>query len=643
MTQLPFDAFLPQTDWRPTPVSQLPSWAGAKRVSFDIEACDPQLKKLGIGVRRDGYMVGYSFSIEDGPSHYVPFRHEGGDNLDEAQALAYLRDQAASFEGILTGGNLGYDLDYAAHNKAVFRKVKQVRCIQVAEPLINEHRLRYGNDALADIYSVPRKKEDLLRQAASIYKVDPKAGLYKLPARFVGEYAQWDAEMCHRILRKQERIIDDEDMWQIFDLECRITPILVKMRRRGVKIDLDRLAQVTNYLLVQEQKMCDEINLLSSVKISPSDLKKESRLGPFLRSNGFEPEKTATGKDSITKDWLDSLDSPVAKKLNEARAFATMVSFAEGLPRYITPEGRVHPTFNQLKTDKDGERGTSHSKQKKTKGAISGRMSSTDPNAQQQPVRMGALWRAIYRPDYGQWFSSDYSQQEPRLTVHYAEITGCMGAAEAAQRYRDNPAEDNHDMMAELTGLPRKQAKAVFLGKCYNMGEAKFCEQLGLPTAIGETRSGRKILVAGPEGKAILEQFDRAVPFVKQLNDKVEGKARRRGEIRTLLNRVIHFPVDEYGNYDWTHKALNRLIQGGAADQMKKAMVDADAAGIRLQLQVHDEVDFSAHSVDEAEKLAEIMRNAVPLRVPSKVDLESGPSWGEIDEKGRAQCARFYK
>jgi DNA polymerase I-like protein with 3'-5' exonuclease and polymerase domains len=213
---------------------------------------------------------------------------------------------------------------------------------------------------------------------------------------------------------------------------------------------------------------------------------------------------------------------------------------------------------------------------------------------------------------------------------------------EAAQQYRDNPLVDCHDMSAKITGLDRKDAKQIFLAVCYSMGGAKLCRQMGLETAIKELQDGRKIEVAGAEGQAILNQFDERMPFVRQLNKMVEKKAKRRGEIRTLLGRVIHFPTDEYGNFDWTHKALNRLIQGGSADQMKKAMIDADAAGIRLQLQVHDEVDFSATSMAEAEKLAQIMRDAVSLGVPSRVDLECGPSWGEIDEKGRKQCEDFY-
>ncbi len=639
--QLPFPSFLPVTTWQPPNMAKLPSWADAKRVSYDIETKDPQLKKLGIGVRRpDSHMVGYSFSIEDGPKHYVPFRHEGGDNVDEQAALKYLRDQAQNFTGVLVGGRLSFDLDFTSEEGAVFRKVKWFRDIQVAEPLLDEHRNRYGNDALSEKYNVPGKDEALLREAAATYGIDPKSEMYKLPARFVGAYAERDAEMCHDIIRKQEQRIEDEELWDIYNLESKLLPILVKMRRRGIQVDLKRFEKMRTHLDKMRSSVCDEINKNVKIKIAPTDLKNSQALGNMLTAEGVNVPKTPTGGHSIVKEWLANESHPACKMLNNARSMATMISYSNSLEKYITPAGRVHPTFNQLKTDKED--------QSDTKGTVTGRLSCNDPNEQQQPIRhptMGAIWRGIYIPDFGDegiWVSSDYSQQEPRLTVHYAELTSCRGGREAAQQYRDNPLVDCHDMSAKITGLPRKDAKQIFLAVCYSMGGAKLCTQLGLPTAIKKLRDGRKILVAGAKGQSILDQFDNRMPFVRQLNKQVADKAKKRGEIRTLLGRAIHFPTDDYGNFDWTHKALNRLIQGGSADQMKKAMVDADEAGIRLQLQVHDEVDFSARSMEEAEKLAQIMRDAVPLRVPSRVDLECGRSWGEIDDKGRQQCQEFY-
>ncbi|MEE8181749.1 MAG: DNA polymerase, partial [Candidatus Thorarchaeota archaeon] len=144
------------------------------------------------------------------------------------------------------------------------------------------------------------------------------------------------------------------------------------------------------------------------------------------------------------------------------------------------------------------------------------------------------------------------------------------------------------------------------------------------------------------QGQAVINKFHNEVPFIRELAQKVERKAKNVGTIVTLLGRHIHFTKDELGNFEWTYKALNRLIQGGSADQMKKAMVIADQLGIKMQLQVHDELDFSSRSPAERAELAQAMRDAVPLLVPSVVDEESGDSWGEINEEGRVQCQEFY-
>ncbi len=641
MLQMPFPSFLPQANWQPTSVDQLPVWDSSVRVGLDCETRDPQLRKLGIGVRRDGKLIGYSFAFEDGLGYYIPFGHEGEGNLDKETCLRYLRDQAKHFTGTLVGANLQYDLDYLAEEGVVFKKVKMFRDVQIAEPLINEHRLKYGLDALAKIYNMPGKDETLLRQAAAVYQINSKSELYRLPPRFVGAYAEQDAHLPMQILRKQERILEDEDLWGIYDLESKLIPINVKMRRRGVLVSQDRLAQITNHIKGMEQKLCDEMNRLSTVSIAPSDLKKASALAPLILSLGYEPPKTEkTKKYSITKDYLKTLDHPIAVLLNQARAFSTMGGFCKGIPRYLTDKSRVHCTFNQLKSDKGDGSGD-------TKGAVSGRYSATNPALQQQPIRhatLGYLWRGIYLPDEGcDWTTSDFSAQEPRLSVHYAELTGCTGAEAAGDRFRNNADEDAYEFMVKATGFDRNSIKAIILGISYGMGEVKLCKSLGYPTVIEKDWKNRNREVAGFEGKAVMSKFNSTVPYIAELKKRAVDKAEKTGVIRTLLGRAIHFPTDGVGNFDWTYKALNRLIQGGSADQMKQAMIDADEAGLKIQIQIHDELDMSTRNREESNLLAEVMTHAVKLKVPTKVDLEIGPSFGEINEKGLKMCKEFYK
>ena len=162
------------------------------------------------------------------------------------------------------------------------------------------------------------------------------------------------------------------------------------------------------------------------------------------------------------------------------------------------------------------------------------------------------------------------------------------------------------------------------------MGSAKLAKSIGMPTKFITLSSGKMLEVAGDEAQAVLDKFNGQLPFVSQLAKMCEGKAKRVGYLKTLTGRRCRFPwVEEEKRYDWVFKALNRLIQGSSADQTKLAMVEADAAGFRLQLQIHDEIALSVDDREQGEALGKLMCECIDLNVPSKVDVEIGPSWGE--------------
>jgi DNA polymerase I-like protein with 3'-5' exonuclease and polymerase domains len=607
----------------------LPSWKGAGRIAVDIETCDPDLLNTGPGVRRKGFIAGIGFAIEDGPGFYLPIAHQGGDNMDPVQVLNYYRDQAKTFTGDIAGTNLTYDLDFLAEVGIEFSSAKWFRDIQVAEPLLDELQDRYNLNAIAQRYGLGGKEQTLMKEAADAYGLKGRLGanIWKLPARFVADYGIQDCFLPLQILRKQERRIDEEGLWDIYNLESRVLPVLLKMRRRGVRFSHDRLDHVERWSVEEERKALGIVRQETGINISVGDVWAP---GPFVRALkeiGVTPPRTAkTGKDSVTAELLASIDHPAAAAMARARKVNKLRStFVASIRNYAIGD-RIHCVLNQLRREKDtGDLG----------GAAYGRLSSEHPNMQQQPARdpeMGPLWRSVYIPDEGGlWARCDYSQQEPRLLTHYAELCRLRGAKEAADHYRNDPNADNHQMMADLTGLPRLQAKNIFLGLCYGMGSAKLAQELGLPTKwIFSRRWGRMIEVAGPEAKAVLDQFNRRAPYVKALAAKCETEADSKGYIRTLLGRRCRFPEKENGGWDWTHKAGNRLIQGGGADQTKAAMIAADEEGFLLQLQVHDELDQTVGSEAEAVELAKIMREVVTLRVPTRVDPETGPSWGEL-------------
>jgi DNA polymerase I-like protein with 3'-5' exonuclease and polymerase domains len=636
--------FDPQTDWRPPDMSALPSWAGARRVAYDIETKDPLLKQLGIGTRRGGYVVGFSFAIEDGPSAYLPIRHEGGGNVDEAKALRYLREQARNFTGELVGANVAYDLDYSLNEGIDFRSVKYIRDVQIADPLIWELHDRYSLNEIAARHGLPGKNTDTLELAAKAYGLSAKSDLHQLPAEYVGEYAEQDARALLPILRRQERLIDEQDLWDVYNLESRVTPVLVRMRRRGIRVDLNRLEQIEDWSLREEARCLEEVRVATGVRIGVGDCMNSRLVAPALEAVGVKLGKTSVGTPSIDKDVLASVDHPVAKSLAWARKVHKLrTTFAASVRKYIT-DGRIHCTYNQIaREDEKGDQ----------RGARYGRLSCVDPNLQQQPARdeFAKRWRSIYLPEEGALFvSNDYSQQEPRWTTHFAAECNLPGARDAAQAYRDDPLLDNHDFMARITGLPRKFAKNVYLGLCYGEGGAKLSRDCGLPTrwalstgrkvefydtreeALAErTRQGEGYVfeTAGEEGQAIIDKFDARAPFIRQLARKCQDVAASRGYIVTKGGRRLHFPQRPDGSYDWTHKALNRLIQGTSADQTKRALVALDAEGHRIALQIHDEIAGSVPDRTVADRWAEIMANAMPARVPFRVDVEIGPSWGE--------------
>jgi len=638
--------FEPTVAWTAPRISDLPSWAGVKRLAIDVETCDPFLRKLGPGVRRGGYMVGVSFAIEGGPAFYLPFAHEADeDNLDPGKCFEYLAEQARAFKGELVGANLSYDLDYLEESGVCFANTAAYLDVLNAEPLLDELSGNYSLNTVSKRHGFEGKDELMLGQAAEAYGVDPKGGLWRLPGRFVGAYAEGDVTLPLKVMRSQEKQLEGQELGAVWDMECQLLPVLLTMRRRGVRIDFDQLERVEAWSRVRAAECLSVIKDLTGVVVGPDDLMKPDALAPALQKIGIEiPLTPKTGKPSITAALLENIDHDVARSILKARkATKVRTTFCASLREHETG-GRIHCTFNQLRAVRDGS-------DDDERGARFGRLSCSAPNLQQQPARdpkIGPMWRAVYVPDEGaEWSQLDYSQQEPRWLAHYAELLDnppLRRAREIAARYREDPAADIHTAMTQMIHgedtwnawdkrtrrINRGICKQIFLGLCYGMGGAKLCRELGLETKwTYSARLGKMIEIAGPEGEALLERFNNEVPFVRGLAKRCESRAKEMGFIRTAGGRKCRFPR-EGGKLQWTHKALNRVVQGSAADQTKLAMIRGHRAGIPMQLQVHDELNLSVTDHAPAHELAEIMRTALPANVPFKVDPKFGPNWGEL-------------
>jgi len=463
-----------------------------------------------------------------------------------------------------------------------------------------------------------------------------------------------------QLFRRQERRLDEDNLWRVFDLESRVLPVLVRMRRRGVRVNEEKLAAVENWSLHEEERALREVAKRTGIKIEVGDTMKAEVVAKAIEAVGFTLNRTSTGLPQVDKLVLNSTGEVGALIQRARKVFKLRSTFAEQTRRFIV-NGRVHCNYNQMVRPKD----SSEDSGDETKGARYGRVSCNDPNLQQQPSRddetplgkqlgfepFAAMWRGIYEPEEGGlWGSADYSQQEPRLQAHYAILMAASakpckgfssadcerliaGAERIEQIYRDNPRVDPHQITADMTGLPRKDAKTIYLGLCYGMGGGKLALQLGLPVIIRSftNEEGKKIeyLAAGPEAQAILDQFDAGAPHVRALSKRVKAKVQDCGYIVTLGGRRCRFPKGRRG-YEWTHKSLNRLIQGSGADQTKAAMVELDKQGYFLQLQIHDSIEATVSSEKETEQISNIMRDIIELRVPVRVDYKSGCSWGAV-------------
>ncbi len=638
--QMPLVA--PPITWQAPRVSDLPVWTDAKRICLDVECRDDNLYELGPGVRRGGYVCGIAFAIEDGPAHYLPIRHEGGGNLAAEHVWSYVRDQALAFSGEFVFNMAPYDLDYLWENGVSTDHCK-ILDVQNAEPVLDEFQKTYGLDAICARRGLPGKDEQELRDHAKAWGVDPKTGLWRLHAGAVGRYGEQDVRAPLALLRAQEKELEEQGLLPTFDLECRVTPPLVRMTRRGLRVDIDELDRVEAWAKGRLEDYLKQIHFLSGVQINSINNAKE--VARALKACGIDvptPVHAGTGKPtpSVTKLWLQQQTHEVAQAVISGREFAKLLStYVEGFRKHLVRD-RIHPSFKQLRGASDEDESEDDEG-----GARFGRCSARHPNVQAQMKRSREIlrrWRKVLVADKGkQWISGDFSSQEPRWTVHYSEICRLPGARAAGDAFRGDPLLDPYKLIVDLVktgnepdlGKLRDDMKEVYLGRCYGMGGGKLAKKLKLPTEWRTNqRTGYTYEAAGEEAQAIIDRFDRGVPYVRALARLCTKAAQSKGYILGVDDRHIRFELNGDGSLVDEHKALNKLIQYAAAWQTKKALVQLDREGFPLQLTVHDEFDYSEDDDDRARHMAEVMCEVHRLRVPSRVDVKKGPSYGELEK-----------
>ena len=615
---------MPEVDW--VAPDEFPDLRSCDYIAIDLETCDPNLLTKGPGwVRKDGFIVGVAIAAGDFTGYY-PIKHEGGGNISGNLVKRWLKDQLATPHIPKIMHNALYDLGWLRSANIPIQG--QIIDTMIAAPLIDENRFSYSLNNLGRDYLSKYKEERGLRAAAKAFGVDPKKDLWKLPARYVGHYAEQDARMTLELWKTLQIQINKQKLDSIFDMETKLLPVLLDMKQCGVKVNVQKAELVKKDFKSKEQKLLLDIKKETSIELEPWVSTSIAKIFEYYKIPFEKTDKT--NKPSFTKAYLQACPHPIAAKILKVRELnKAQTTFIDSIINHAYKD-RIHCEFHQLRSE-DG-------------GTVTGRFSSSNPNLQQIPARdpeIKKVIRGLFEPEFSEkWGSFDYSSQEPRLLVHYCaslnENEKHPLIDEVVQKYHEGD-DDFHQMVADLAGITRTQAKTVNLGIMYGMGQGKLASTLDITV---------------DEAKELLNQYHEKVPFVKGLANRISSHAQNFGRIRTILGRKCRFDLWEPCTFGYnkalphedaikeyspqklkrafTYKALNKLIQGSAADQTKKAMLDCYEKGHLPLLTVHDELCFSIHSQEQAREITEIMETGLELKVPSKVDQELGDNWGEV-------------
>ena len=627
--------FTAQTEW--VCPEHFPDLSKYDEIAIDLETWDPDLKTKGsASTRGEGDVVGIAIAVSNWVGYY-PIAHQNGPNLERKKVLEW-------FQGVLKTDskkifhNAIYDMCWIRRLGLTVHGT--IIDTMIMASLVNENRYRYDLSSVSYAYTGMRKNETVLNQTAKDWGIDPKAEMYKLPAMYVGEYAEKDAEITLALWQELKKEIIHQELESIAKLETRTFPCILDMKWNGVRVD-EQQVSILEAKLKRTFDEClkrvkDEIGFYPEVWAASSIAK----VCEHLNISDFERTEK-TNKPSFTKNYLSRHENKFIKAIATARNVDKLSNtFLNSIKNYVH-KGRIHADIHQL-------RGTQG-------GTVTGRLSYSHPNLQQLPnyTDIGAGIRSIFQPEEGcDWGCFDYSQQEPRLVLHYAaETPGITGLSSTLEEFNAKGSEaDFHKIVAKMAKIERKEAKTINLGLFYGMGKAKLQTQLG----INDTEKATELL----------NNYHQRVPFVKQLIKNVMDRAQKRGRVRTLLGRMCRFDLwepkqfgmhkamgfqqacDEIGQGNikraYTYKALNKLIQGSAADMTKKAMADLYDEGITPMIQLHDELDISVENDAQAKKIKDIMENVVELRVPNKVDYEKGSNWGSIESEEEGLDENFF-
>jgi DNA polymerase I-like protein with 3'-5' exonuclease and polymerase domains len=636
-------------------------------VAIDLETSDPNLKTKGLGaVRKDGFVTGIAIATKK-QTFYFPLAHAMTDNLPVKETWDYLNEKLFKNKDIRkVFHNAIYDVCWIRSSTGEMPQGELLDTM-IAASVIDETRMKYSLDAISKIYLNETKYKYDLTDKVKAWSdgviQDPMTNMEKLPYSLVKDYAEQDVNLTLKLWnifdKKLDEVlytkthddgrVEEKTCRKIFELETKLFPCLVDMKFKGVKIDVEKARAFGKRLGKTKNSIINYIERRTGIKI---EMWAASSIKALLdHENINDYEVTKAGLPQLPKDYLSSHKNKYLRLIAKARNFdKTQNTFIEGLLEFVH-EGRIHADINQIRSDQGG--------------TVTGRFSMSNPNLQQIPSKgfIGRKMRELFLPeDDCEWGSFDYSQQEPRIVVHYALALGMPGTDTLLEEFNKEDA-DFHQIVADMAQISRTMAKTINLGLFYGMGKIKLASELGLDR---------------PKANKLFADYHAKVPFVKQLSIDLINFAEENKLLYTLEDRFCRFnkwetrdrkwnnsinkydPVDildkevaqKYYTDDrlnkgyvadptyehftdfykpaFTYKALNRLIQGSAADMTKKAMVNLYEQGILPQIQIHDELCLSIKDEEQARIVKETMENAILLEVTNKVNYKHGKNWGSI-------------
>lgn len=614
-----------------------------------ITAIDFETKDPGIGEGRgsswaighggvghplgEGFVCGVAICSSRSKMYY-PLKHAAGNiERDDTQFWYWLRYQLEKPSVTCVMANAVYDTGWLRRHRIA--PANPPIDVQVMAFLLDEHRKSYSLSNLArDYLHRDKGTQSLVSMARALHIPKPMENMDKLPAWVVEPYALDDVDLTYCLYWHFLPQIAAQELNGVLKLESDCALVAVDMRWQGVRVDQSRLELLGERFAMKREGSLEMIRSITGIAIAPFD--NIAAIKALREENSAVTlGQTETGRDSVDRFVLQRIGSPVANLILDARRYEkARGTFVESLGKHIY-RGRIHAEFHSTRNNSSNDDDVFGNDS--MYGAGSGRWASSNPNLQNIPNRdeeIGPAVRACFMPEEGErWCKLDYASQEPRLTVHFAHLANQRGAAAMVERFNAEPFTDLHGECSALMGVPRSHAKTINLALTYGQQGAALCQQLGLPTKMITTRNGRSLEVAGDEGQRLLDRHFEAVPFIRGVFDLAKATATQRGYVKTLSGRRIRFEKYPDGNYARVHKALNGVIQGSAADQMKMALVALRREGLSVNLTVHDEADRSVplgyDGEAMVERMVEIMESIVQLSVPFVVDAKTGDSWGD--------------